>query len=347
MKALISKRLTGIVLLISLAFAAKSQVNLTASGGTSTGSFTTLNAAFAAINAGTHMGSIVITIDSNTIEPSTPTPLNGSGIGSASYTKILINVSGNDTIHSASSPSSYRGIIEFKGASNVTIDGDDPLTAGTQNLTIMSATSTSYAVSCIRLCSSNTSGTGGSTYDTIKNCVVIGPRSSASSTTTNYCIRYSDMSSSNTSTSGAYGNVNNAFINNTILRATYGIYIYGQYSYPAQGTLIERDTIGNSTVANSVWYGLYLYYVNSSSTGDGAMVRGNDIQGGGGNGYGTYIYGIYLGYYNYNTVITGNNIHDISNPNSSTYAGAHGIFISTNSSVNARIENNFIRDINR
>ncbi|MBS1615500.1 MAG: hypothetical protein JST06_05215, partial [Bacteroidetes bacterium] len=347
MKALFSRQLAACALLVFSAQAALGQVSLTATGGTSTGSFTTLNSAFAAINAGTHTGSIVISITGNTTEPSTPTPLVASGSGSASYTKILIKAaSGNDTINSASSPSSSRGIIELAGASNVTIDGDDPSTAGNQNLTIMAAMSSTSGIACIRLGCANTSGTGGASNDTIKNCIIIGSRNSATSTTTNYGIQYNNASSSNTSSSGAYGNINNAFIGNTILRCKYGMYLYGgSSSYPNTGILVDADTIGSSTVANSVWYGIYLYYASTTSSTGGPVIRNNDIQAGGGSGFSGNIAGIYISSYCGGATIIGNNIHNVANPNSGGW-GAYGIgVLSSSGNNNMQIYNNFIRDI--
>ena len=51
------------------------QIDVTATAGTPTASYTTLNSAFAAINAGTHQGVIDITVIGNTTEHATPTPL--------------------------------------------------------------------------------------------------------------------------------------------------------------------------------------------------------------------------------------------------------------------------------
>ncbi|MFN5441522.1 MAG: hypothetical protein ACK5AR_06690, partial [Flavobacteriia bacterium] len=47
----------------------QAQVAVTATAGTATGTYTTVSAAFAAINAGTHQGVINITISANTTEP--------------------------------------------------------------------------------------------------------------------------------------------------------------------------------------------------------------------------------------------------------------------------------------
>ena len=126
------------VLLLSCLLSASvgwGQVSLTATLGT-TGptTYTTVSAAFAAVNAGTHKGVITINITGNTTEPGSPTALLASS-GTSSYTAITIKPSGgNFTIGGTITAS--RAIIELNGADNVTIDGDDPTIAGTRNLTI-------------------------------------------------------------------------------------------------------------------------------------------------------------------------------------------------------------------
>jgi len=120
-------------------------VTLTATGGTTTGSYTTLKAAFDAINAGTHQGAIVISINSNTSEGSTPATLNSSDADPTSYTSVTIQPSVDNVSISGTPPSGF-GIIQLKGADNVTIDGDNPNTAGiNRNLTVsISGTANAY-----------------------------------------------------------------------------------------------------------------------------------------------------------------------------------------------------------
>ena len=67
-----------------------SQINVTATSGTlGPTSYTTLKAAFDAVNLGTHQGVITIQITASTTETATAL-LNYSGLGSASYTSITI-----------------------------------------------------------------------------------------------------------------------------------------------------------------------------------------------------------------------------------------------------------------
>ncbi|HNP55287.1 MAG TPA: hypothetical protein PKK69_11725, partial [Ferruginibacter sp.] len=74
---------TGLIfLLLCQGNRVSAQVSLTASAGTLSGTYTTLKAAFDAINAGTHQGSIAITITGNTTESATAA-LNSSAIAPA------------------------------------------------------------------------------------------------------------------------------------------------------------------------------------------------------------------------------------------------------------------------
>ena len=69
------------------------EVTLTATSGSPAGSFTTLKAAFDAVNAGTHQGVIAISINADTTETASAV-LNASGSGAALYTSISIQPAG-------------------------------------------------------------------------------------------------------------------------------------------------------------------------------------------------------------------------------------------------------------
>ena len=115
MKSFTRLILTTFAMLTLTLSAAWAQVSVTATGGTATGSYTTVSAAFAAINAGTHQGVINLTITANTTEPAAVVALLGSG-GTSNYTAVNIKPSGNVTVNSAAVPTSNRGLIELNGA---------------------------------------------------------------------------------------------------------------------------------------------------------------------------------------------------------------------------------------
>ncbi len=232
----------GIVFLLFATFSnfkTNAQVSVSATGGTTSGSYSTLNAAFTAINAGTHQGAISIAITANTTEPTTPVPLLKSASPS-NYTSINIYPSGgNFSINSASVPTTSRGIIELHGADNVTIDGDDPATSGLQNLSLIVASNSSSGTAAIVLGSKSTTGLDGATNITIKNCIITGGRSSVSSTTSSYGIVFSNNAGGSTIVTGAYSNTNVLIQNNNISRCYHGIYAAGaSATYPNTGLQI-------------------------------------------------------------------------------------------------------------
>ncbi len=336
---LVSLLLLCLFLTSTISFA---QVTLTATAGTATGSFTTVNAAFTAINAGTHQGDIVITVTGSTTEPATSVPLLKSATPS-SYTSIKITASGNAVINSAAVPTASKGVLEFNGADNVTIDGDDSATSGVQNLSIIVATNTTTGTAAVRFSSTSTTGADGADNNTIKNCIITGGRSSATATTTSYGIA---MSSSSGITTGAYSCLNMKIINNFITRCYVGINTIGaSATYPNTGIQITDNVIGSATSANNIGFrGILLTY--SAATTGGALIQNNDIRVGdyGTTGYSATIAGIEIGAVNYGFSILRNNIHDINQPSTSGY-GAMGIYVtSLTNNTTSTIANNFIRD---
>jgi len=318
----------ALMLICTIGFA---QVSVTATSGTLTGSYSTLNAAFAAINAGTHQGAINISITGNTTEPSPPTSLLGSGVGSANYTSIHISPSGGSwTINSAALPFAYRGIIELFGAQHVTIDGD-PTGTGIRHLTFDVAMTSDISTSAIRLGATNTNGHNGAAYDTVRNCNIIGGRDSANSTVPNYGIIVSGNSTTSVSTPVAYGCNYNSFVNNSFTRSYYGIYMLGYYvpnssAQPAVGnsnTLIQKNQFGSNSPATSNIFSIYMYAYNTvygTDTTAIGIIDSNDFTGS--ITADTNFYAFYSFNNTGKLVMSNNNIHDISN----IYGGVNGFY---------------------
>jgi hypothetical protein len=135
--------------------------------------YATLAAAFSAVNAGTHQGAVNVEICASTVEPGSAV-LNGSGQGAASYASLSIRPLA-DALTVSALTLQGRGVIELNGADNVTLDGDNPNTAGTnRNLTITSTADPELALtSLVRLAVATaliTSANG----NTVKNCVLNG-----------------------------------------------------------------------------------------------------------------------------------------------------------------------------
>ncbi len=319
-------------------------VFVTASGGTAFASYTTVNAAFTAINAGTHQGVISITIAANTTEPATPVALLRSNAPS-SYSSISIKPFGNVTVNSAATPTSGRAVLEFNGADNVTIDGDDPATSGTRNLTLQVATSSSGTLAAVRYASNST--TDGATNNTIKNCVIIGSRNSVTSTQTNFGIYSGTSGTSTMSTSGQSDNNDNLTIeNNEIRRAYWGIYCAATSANFMDNLIIRNNIIGSSTASDAVANrGIYFQNTQSTASAASALIEGNDIRITASSSSTSSCNGIEIANGNAGAIISKNKIHDVSHPNTGGY-GAYGISI-TGSSNNAGITivNNFIWDM--
>lgn len=338
-----SKAIVLVVCAFGLAFKSQAQVTVTATGvGPGPTIYASLNAAFAAINAGTHQGAITCTITANTTEPAPPTPLLASG-GTSNYTSILITPQGNVTVNSAAAPTASRGIIEIQGADNVTIDGDDPGTAGTRNLTFQAAAVTTTGVAVVRFASTST--TNGATFCTIRNCIVVGSRSAATSTVTNYGIYSGTAIAGNTSTIGQSDNNDNLTIeNNEVRRCYWGIYVAGTSANKCDNLVIRNNLVGNAVAADAVANrGIYLQNTQTTASSASAIVELNDIRLTGATGT-TDIAAIEVANGNAGAFVRRNQLHDVQNLNTGGQ-GSYGLWI-TGATENAGIEvsNNFIWD---
>ncbi len=252
-----------------------SQVTVNAtSGSIGPAYYTTLGAAFTAINSGTHQGDITVSITSNTSEGTTPATINGSGAGSANYSSILIQPAADGVVISGN-PAQGFGVIQLNGADNVTINGDNPNTGGiNRNLTIanINAATTTYT-SVIRIATS--SAVTGDDNDTIKNCIlngnVTGGNSSSITSTTgssnaSFGIYIGGnggssatgaplaITSVTTNTAPAGTSVNALLIeNNAVIQCARGIVFNGAAASVSNGVTISNNLIGdqNSTLTGT------------------------------------------------------------------------------------------------
>ncbi|MFM9027684.1 MAG: beta strand repeat-containing protein, partial [Bacteroidota bacterium] len=329
-----------------------SQVSVTATSGTTgPSSYASVSAAFAAINIGTHKGAITIRITGNTTEPGAVTALLGSG-GSSSYTSILIQPSGNVTV--GGTAASLRGIIELRGADNVTIDGDDPGTAGIRNLTIGFANTSSSGTTCLKIASNSLTGTDGANNNTLKNCILTGSRV-LGATGNSQGIYLGNYLNNNATPgislqTGGSASTNNRIENNEITRCFTGIWANGfSADYPNTGLQIINNVLGNGTSAGNIGgRGIFLSFTSGGSAQTSALIGGNDIQAGdpGTTGYGAAVTGIEFGAGNFGLQIIGNKLHDIYQPSTTTAFGTYGIlaasYTGTNTNSNLVIRNNMI-----
>jgi uncharacterized repeat protein (TIGR02543 family) len=136
--------------------------------------YSTLKAAFDAVNAGAITGAIQLQVLDNTTETASAV-LNASGTGSASYTSVSITPTGGAARTIGGSLVGLP-LVDFNGADNVTIDG---LNTGGNSLTIVNqSTSSTAGTSTIRFRADATS-------NTITNCTINGAATASVSTSAN------------------------------------------------------------------------------------------------------------------------------------------------------------------
>jgi uncharacterized repeat protein (TIGR01451 family) len=256
--------------------------------------YASVKAAFDAINAGTHQGAVTVSINSSTTEGATPATLNGSGAGAASYTSVLIRPV-NDGVSVSGNPAGGLGVIQLNGASNVTIDGDNPNTGGTnRNLTISNTASNTTTFNSVIRIALATTGATAANNDTIKNLIVLGSAtgrniSGASSTTGSENTTYGILASSGStgvtaapaavtsvsSTIGSPATASNLLIqNNSVTTAGRAISTQGAATTVFSGLQIKDNVVGNATAAATSQVYASAILVNGTANG---IVSGNTL----------------------------------------------------------------------
>ena len=200
-------------------------LTVTASVGPTTAGYSTLKAAFDAIDAGTHQGDISIAINSSITETASAV-LHQSGYnGTSSYSTIHIypTVTGLIINGNLAAP-----LIDLNGADAVNIDGRVGGTGSIKDLTI-SNTATASA-STIRFLADATS-------NTVQYCTIQG----SNTTTTSGTLFFSTGTTS--------GNDGNTITNNTITSAGSNLPLNAIYS---AGTSTSADNSGISITNNNI-----------------------------------------------------------------------------------------------
>jgi hypothetical protein len=242
------KQLQLITALLFITVSLFGQVNVT---GGSSATYSTVNAAFAAINAGTHFGAISIDVTASTTEPSTPTPLLASGQGPANYTSIVLRPTVTATISGVMVTG--RGVLELDGVDNMVINGDIVGGPVVRDLSISNdAAITVASTAAIRFIGRATAGLGATT-NTITNCIIYGNTpgndgSSGSTVTSSYGI-YAGGNGA-TLTSGGTGNDYDDLVirNNVFRRAYFGLYIGCLSTGTGDNINVGNNIFGSNTV---------------------------------------------------------------------------------------------------
>ncbi len=258
-------------LILFIATQANAQVTVNPGGNT----YATVNAAFAAINAGTHTGAVTIAIGSNTTEPAAPTVLAASGVGAASYSSVTIYPTAAGVIVSGPTNVS-RAVLEFNGADNVTINGNLNNGTGTsRDLTIRNTTgAVTNAHSVLWFQGTTTSPALGCTNIVIKNTTLQGNGNlGGTSGTTTYStgIAFAGTTFPSATTLGA-NHQNITITNNQVKQVSTGIHIGNATTAPVLNLSVTGNEIGSATASEYVYYrGMWMSNIS------GAVIQQNHI----------------------------------------------------------------------
>jgi len=323
---------------------ANSQVSLTATVGTLSGTYTTIKGAFDKINDGTHRGVITISLTGNTTENSAAT-LNASGSGSASYTSVGISPSGGSA-RTITGTVNGNGMFVLNGADYVTFDG---LNTGGNSLSIENYSTTGVTFLF----------TNDATYNTITNCTVKG-----NNTSTNFD-QYRGIVSFGNAASGGTGNDNNTISYCDLRDGYYSSYYMAIWAYnTTANTFNDYITISNCNIYNFYFNstsgqvsssGIYAYTGNSNWTITGnsfyqttnryptnySVVNAIYIRGSGGNNF--TITNNYIG--GQATQCGGSAMYYSNSSSSTSWNACVPIILEVGSTTASSLQNNTIKNI--
>jgi len=292
------------ILSILMGVAAFAQVDVTATSGTETATYTTVKGAFDAINAGTHQGVINITITANTSETATAA-LNRS-TGTSNFTSVSLKPAANVT---ATITGAAAGPVLRLLGSNITIDGSNNGT-DSRNLSIVNGNVAGSQV--IAMGSSDVANPLSNV--TVKNTTIInGVKTTGSG-----------IIVSNTAGAQTAGYFNSIKLeNNSIQKSYQGIYMIAVSAVGnGAGSVITKNDLSTSGDNCNRFMGIYL------GGTDGVTVSANKI-GNFENTSNEGKRGMWLAVGTMNTVVSDNIIDNIG-VNNAGGGSATGIQIFTN-----------------
>jgi hypothetical protein len=232
---IIKKIILFLVWLVTTASIINAQTTRTVGSG---GNYTTLRAAFVAINSGTITGAITLQIISSTTETGSNV-LNASGTGSANYTSVTIYPTGSGYTISCNLT---VPLIDLNGADSITIDGRVNAT-GSANDMIITNTNTGTSSSTIRFINS-------AENNTVKYCTIKG----AETSTTKGVIFFSTATAGNGNDGITIDNCN--ITCNATNRPVNAIYSAGTAARENSGITISNnniyDFLNRATASNGI-----------------------------------------------------------------------------------------------
>lgn len=302
----------------SLIRPAAAQISVTATAGTTGPTvYTTLKGAFDAVNAGTHQGSITVTVTGSTTETAMAV-LNASGSGGANYTALSLKPA-NGTSPEISGSVGSGPLVRLYGANNVTIDGSNN-GSSSRDLLITNTNTNNSNVLAI--------GSNGSTpidNVTVRNCVL------TNGTTSSTALFVGDGAV--IGNPGYFSNI--TLQNNDVRTAFIGIYTYAVVSALNNNLNISNNTL-NNTGANAIrLVGIYAQGVNNGT------ISGNTV-GNFSAANAEFDRGIWLATACKNITVSNNTVSGLSYTGTSSYAPI-GINISSGiSNANITVQNNAV-----
>ncbi len=254
-------------------------VNVTSTGGTTSATYATLAAAIAAINGGTHTGTIVCTVNDGYTETAPPGGfILTTYISNTSATPVVFqrsNTGGAKPIFNAGVGTSTNNDAIFKLIGNdfITIDGFD-LRESAGNIT--STTQVEWGIALLY-----TTTTNGAQNNTIQNCNITLNRTYANTFGIYSNVRHSSTSATTQSdiTTAAGSNSGNKIYGNTISNVNMGITFIGCGATGGTALQDQGNDIGGSSAAtgNTItnWGGLSAIasYVSNSGSIYGILLN--------------------------------------------------------------------------
>ena len=197
--------------------------------------YASLNAAFTAINAGTHQGIINVEVCGNTTE-SASAILNSGAVAPASYSSVTVRpVGGSRIIEGTLSTST----VKLNGADNVTIDGRIGGVGSNRDLTIRN---NSGAAGAAAVWLASVAAGNGASNNTIRNLEIAGGSDTSSSSNSTFGIIM--CGTAITVSSNGTDNDNNSILANRVIKARYGITTRGTTTNLNISPIITDNIVG-------------------------------------------------------------------------------------------------------
>jgi len=288
--------------------------------------YTTITSAINDLNTRGISGAVNLVLTDATYGASETFPITVGVISGASSTQTITMLPASGV--NATISGTANAIFRLNGTDFFQINGSNN-NSNSRNLSIIN---NSTAANSAAIWISSLGANAGATFDTIRNCII-----KAGTTGTFAAPTYGIIASGNTMSTSATGadNDNNVIINNTITRATIGIFYWSTtiVGEANTGINISRNIIGSGTeriYTRGIWL--------QNTQGEFSFNQITNIEAAGTD----FARAFELGTNVINSTFNGNVIHAIAN-NTSNFRGGQAFFLNTGATnANIVISNNSI-----